>query len=780
MADTEYKRLIQSAKERALFAFLAVVQRAIQDADRNIVNLLSSAKSGADQSALTSVRHFLRQDGNVFLRSVDTLFRNSLDRAMQTMYVDMRPGMRKLSADELSLIDDEVVNHQIGVGRLTERMREANEESIGRLNVIVAQLHGQREARERENPFRPYLLARALYDGIREIASDEPKAKLLFEHLSNALIQHLPGYYNAIREVFESSGVHGKFLAQRSKTAHNQRYFGAPPANQAGAPSDLGARVIPRLQQVLETLQAAPNVTAAAAGEERPATVEDFIRTMFSPSRSFILSPDGEFAKGRPSALAGKNSAPPNPLVTQLNRYQQVAARGQSVDDKLAPEQNQLSALRERMDLGVASPMERMTVDVVAMLFEFILGDEQIPAALRQIIGRLQIPILKAAVLEPELMHDERHPARRLLNRMSTTAVATDSGTQAGQKLAAEIERIVAAILAGFDADTAIFAGNLQDFERFLADYLRQDDGQTTRAIEAVEAAEKFSVLLTNATDALCEVLLPLNADKRISDFIIHVWPHVLVHAVARDAENTLPPAEGDSLFQQYRAVVPELLWSIQEKADADERTALVRMLPDVVRRLRKALLLIQLPEDESKRILDLLVEMHTQILRASPKEGGKPLPGLGELHEEFARLKLGWDRASWSLSEPPRPRASIIEEVFARHGVAAELNLGVQSIASSLADREFLAQTYLLGTRVAFRADGAGELTGQLVWVSTHRSLYLFRQDCKGTPVVFTFASLLEALREETIVPVEYAPVFERAVESLLFDAGNLQAASA
>ncbi|HEX7646838.1 MAG TPA: hypothetical protein VF450_05465, partial [Noviherbaspirillum sp.] len=56
-ADTEYKRLIDAAKERATFGFLALAQRALQDTDRNMVRLLSEAKSGLDQSALMAVRH---------------------------------------------------------------------------------------------------------------------------------------------------------------------------------------------------------------------------------------------------------------------------------------------------------------------------------------------------------------------------------------------------------------------------------------------------------------------------------------------------------------------------------------------------------------------------------------------------------------------------------------------------------------------------------------------------------------------------------------------------
>jgi hypothetical protein len=380
-------------------------------------------------------------------------------------------------------------------------------------------------------------------------------------------------------------------------------------------------------------------------------------------------------------------------------------------------------------------------------------------------------------VLESQLLHDEQHPARKLLNRMSTAAVAIDPATESGRKLATEIDRVVKNILADFDSDMAVFSSSVQEFEQFLTDYLRQDNRQATRGIEAVETAEKFSVLLTNVTQALCDVLLPLNVDKRISDFIILIWPHVLVRAALQDAENHIPSTQADSAYRRYRGVLPDLLWSIQEKADAFERTALIRMLPDLIKSLRMALNLIQLPEEESREILDQLVAMHTQVLRSNPLGAMKELPSLEELRQDFSRIVISWDRASWELSEPPQPRTTIIEEIFAKHDISVELNLGLHTVASALADREFLAQTYLLGTRVEFRpAKGTSPLSAQLVWISTHRSLYLFKQDGTSTLVLYTFASLLEALRDETIIPLEYAPVFERAVESLLYGAGRLQ----
>jgi len=756
MSSTDYKRLIHSAKARATSGFLSLVQRAIQDADRSIANALASARSGSGQSALNAARHFLRQDGNVFLRHIDALFRGYLDRAMETMYVDLRQEMRKRSIDELTLIDHDIVDHQIEVGRLASRMRETNEETIGRLNVIVGHLHGDRDARERENPFRPYLLARALYEAIRETAPDEARGKVLFEHLANALVQYLPAYYESIREVFESSGLRGEFEAQRSRAAHNQRYFGAPPEPAAS----LEARVAPALQRMFDTLQSAP---AAGADGAQADSVQDALRKMLATSRVAALPP-------RPGAAGSA-------LLAQLSRQQRSSAEPQPEGAAMdaAP---RLSALRDQLNLTGISVAERMTVDVVALLFEFILEDTQIPAQARRQLARLQIPMLKAALLDPALLHEEMHPVRQLLNRISSVAAGCDAATPAGQALVAEIDRIVHRVLLEFDTDTSVFTVGLREFEAYLANHLGKDDGQAAHAIEAIEAAEKFSVLLTTARNGLVDALLPLNVDKRISDVIIHVWPHVLTHAAARDAESQRAADDPQGLYARYHAVLPELVWSVQEKRDPQERTALLRLLPDLVRRLRAALQLIALPDEEAKQILDQLVVLHTSILRNVPDGSGKVLPSLDELRQQFARVAIRWTSASWALDAPPAPHDAVIEAMCARHGVAPTLRLGAGSGTGTAADRDFLMQAFLLGTRIELHAAGGRHVAAQLVWVSTHRSLYLFRQEQGGELVLYTCTALLDALHDKSLVPLEYAPVFERAVNALLSDAAKMPGA--
>jgi hypothetical protein len=769
MADTEYKRLVETAKERAFFGFLAVAQRALQDTDKNVVQLLGRAKSGVENSTLMGVRHFIRQDGNQFVRKVDGLFRTYLERALHTMYVDMRAGMRQLTANELSLIDDEAVNHQIEVGRLTERMRESNEEVIGRINVIIAHLNGQREAKERENPFRPYILARCLYEAVKELATDESQARVLFDHLANGMIQHLPGYYAAIRDFFEDSGLRGKFIAKPSRSSFYQRYFGAPPVPSAATSPRFEAQVMPGLQRMMQTLQHG-GMGDGEFGGDAATNVQDFLRRMVTPSRASAL------AEG--NAAAGIKASSLNPIAAQLGQFQKKAAGGERISEQ-GEGGNELFDVRDKLKLDSASPTERMTIEVVAMLFSFILEDEQIPADLRQRIGRLQIPILKAAILDPDLMQQEDHPARQLLNRMSSASVDVDTESESGMLLTREIDRITGTILEEFDNDITIFSRLLDEFENFLVESATRDNDNTRRGVEAVETTEKISVLRTNITKSLCDLLLTLNVDKRISDVIIHVWPHILAHALWKDGVKGVPPDHAESFFRSCRAILPKLIWSIQPRHDPQHRSELIRMLPNLVKQIAKAFEMIRLPEEESRQIMDLLMEMHSRVLRSSGKDVPDSLP-LEELQHSFSRMAFSWERVNWSNDDPPTIRDDIMDEVLACYRLTPVVNFSSASPSASLADREFLAQTYLLGTKVALNAgndmgQGGQGTQAQLIWISTHRSLFLFRREGDGELVIYSFASLLDSLRDGSVIPVEYAPVFERAVESLLFNAESV-----
>ena len=799
------KRVIHLAKERALCGFSVLAQNMLSSADDNLIRSTAIVRLPSDQKALTAARVFLRHDGKLFLQRLEMFFGDYLERAMQTMYTDLRMGLNNISADRLSLLDDETVTRQIEVDRLVLRMRDVDPENLGRLNMMIAQLHGDHDVRERENPFRPYLLARSLYEVVREMAKEEALAKVLFDYCSNAMAHQLPGYYAAIREVFETSGVRTRFLARPSAMTRGQRERMArkQTGHQAGfgitlsgmhpdlsdssiapdmLPQNVNARILSGLQRILALQQSAPpglqknESLPVLAQKNQSVEFQDFVWQIFNQPKPAGLprSMDrGAQAPRSPAAEAQERNAAakaPSPLVSQLKQYQQAAARGQAVNEEISPDQNQIFALREKIDIEKASDLDRVTLDVVALLFEFILQDDQIPADLRAQIGRLQLPFLRAAMLAPDLLHEASHPARQLLNRMGAVSVGLVSGTAFDQAIESEIHRIVSKILENFDDDMAIFTNCLENLDAVLHEQLGKNDADASLLVEAVEEAEKASAVLANTANALQGLLAPLSVDQRVFDFIMQTWVRVLVHPFSGKA-----PPHAQAMHAQLKPheVLPELVWSAQEKQTPQERGALMKLLPGLVKRLKKGLEMIALPEQESKRAMDPLVTVHTQVLRASQASTEQTPRNLDDLHRHFSTLTIDDGSAFWMEDEPVKVHAADVAAALAKRGVSAMVKMEHDVIPALASDAEWLSQMQL-GMSVELWSDDNAELA-RITWISTHRSLYVFTPYDNSKPVIYSSVSLLKALRDGLVRPVEYAPLFERAVESLMVGAETL-----
>ncbi|WP_146050716.1 DUF1631 family protein, partial [Pseudomonas syringae] len=106
-------------------------------------------------------------------------------------------------------------------------------------------------------------------------------------------------------------------------------------------------------------------------------------------------------------------------LLRLLSHLQQYVPAQETTDE--FDLRNQLEQLLTRVSVrsgksrSVGSGDEDV-INLIAMLFEFILDDRNLPPSLRALIGRLQIPMLKVAVLDKSFFSRGSHPARRLLN----------------------------------------------------------------------------------------------------------------------------------------------------------------------------------------------------------------------------------------------------------------------------------------------------------------------------------------------------------------------------
>ncbi|MER8281059.1 DUF1631 family protein, partial [Acinetobacter baumannii] len=82
----------------------------------------------------------------------------------------------------------------------------------------------------------------------------------------------------------------------------------------------------------------------------------------------------------------------------------------------------------------------------VALMFQSILSEDRLPPSIRVWFARLQVPVLRVALAEPQFFSDLNHPARKLIDRMGSCVMGFDASSINGNALETEIRRVVQVI----------------------------------------------------------------------------------------------------------------------------------------------------------------------------------------------------------------------------------------------------------------------------------------------------------------------------------------------
>ena len=94
-----------------------------------------------------------------------------------------------------------------------------------------------------------------------------------------------------------------------------------------------------------------------------------------------------------------------------------------------------------------ANQLESMTIEMVAMLFDFIFETRDLPDGIKAQLARLQIPVLKAAMLDGAFFAKKSHPSRLLVNALAEAGLGWSPDMGAGDPLYKKIEHVVRRIL---------------------------------------------------------------------------------------------------------------------------------------------------------------------------------------------------------------------------------------------------------------------------------------------------------------------------------------------
>ncbi len=237
---------------------------------------------------------------------------------------------------------------------------------------------------------------------------------------------------------------------------------------------------------------------------------------------------------------------------------------------------------------------EKAIIEIVALMFQAILQEERIPPGIRVWFARLQMPVLRLALAEPDFFGTLNHPARQLIDRMGSCVMGFDASGISGSALETEIKRVVQVIEQYPETGRRVYQLVYDEFQKFLAKFLT-GRGSAQKAVSVAQQVEQKETLTIQYTIEMRNMLKDMPVRDEIREFLFKVWAEVLAVAAVRKG-----PQHADTLA--FKKTATDLLWSASAKPNRNDRARVIADLPQLLQKLRAGMTLLGVAPSEQQR----------------------------------------------------------------------------------------------------------------------------------------------------------------------------------
>lgn len=727
MADRRSGDLIEAVDAIATRHARQLVGRLFENVDDALFDLAEKAESNVVQTRYFDGMREVRRKRQLIERLfVDHVHRRFKDFASGKLNAPAPVGTGESpgSADELRLVEDADLEESLAITSMSGKAEGHFARVLYAVNQRLAVISGGSKVTDGNNPVGPACLCDCFRQAMRELEADINVKLIIYKLFERYVLADLEVVYDEINDALVNAGVLPQLQRRVSGRRRTDRgTTGAAPAGGEGPMADeLSAGTEEALRQQLY------------------ATVNDLLS-----QRRELRQPAGSaYAGGGPtltvrellSAIALLQQETP-PIISELAAADVQRSDSLSLEELKAALLQQINKIREDSRARVAGADED-TIDLVGMIFEFVLEDPNLPAQMQAILGRLQIPYLKVALLDKQMFAHQSHPARRLLDQLADAAKGWSKDSDEDLRLFNEIKAIVETLLHEFNDDLQIFERLLHRLHAFQESNSVRAERVEKRTTETIRGKEKLDAARLAAAHEVLSRTRDAQLPTLVRSILTRPWANYLVLTLLRQGEDSNEWRSGVRFMD-------DLIASSRPPRNDQERLAIRGMLPQIEKTLRHGLATVAFSEDDVRRLMRALGQFYLALLG-----------------DEDTREQLRAGAPEGAVSEHVIPES--VPEIIAPEPPGTPAAPAEED--SPLLQR---ARALKLGNWVEFvRADGHRD-RAKLSWISPISGKYLF-VNRRGLKVCdMTVHALAASIEDGSTLVLEEVPLFDRALDAIV-----------
>jgi exonuclease VII small subunit len=595
-APPAFDALFAQSRDLLCEGFCASLATILGGADASITEALDKATDQELKKIMMEARDLARTQRPTiekqFREKYTTEVRKATNKAKK-----IAASLADISLGELSLVDDDDLNETLKYNAVAAKIKRKCEEELSAIEQRVRVLLDQPTLESDENPFSAEILCDAFKHACRQ-AGGSVQARLVLLRL------------------FEDEMPEA--AAESYQKVNDLRV-----ANQ----------ILPKIKYGITTSKSDPAKRAAAAdkagggdkdkpGESAPAEPEDEgdifarIQKMLAPIAGQGPPPAPGMGVGGIPIMQGADLSGALTNIQRGDFTGVTGPEGVDLSAVFAAASSMTNVLKELKSSNVGQSMgqvDAMTLDIVSMLFDELFDDAKVPIALKGIIGRLQLPMLKVALKDKDLFSTKTHPARKFLDTLGQIGYRLPADFDDASPLFKRLEGFIQEIVDGFQDNVEIFDTVRLQLEEIIAEYDHKVVEEMKAEQTHLERAEKLALAKAVAEHEITRRVEGSSAPRPVVEFLAQQWIKYLIILYAREGGES----EG---YKAALATVDQLLWSIEPKTSVEDRRKLASSIPGILKGVRAGVAGAGINQEACTAFFGELMKCHTEVMQAQPK----------------------------------------------------------------------------------------------------------------------------------------------------------------
>ena len=733
----ESSQPVKAAKQIVAKHLSNLVKKLFASLDDNLFDYANKSGNNQQQEHYFSAMRDMRKDQkNIqqkFLSDFDRLYDESLQGiSFNESKSDNEP--QDYSYATLSLVDEDELEESLAITNMIEKSHGMYRDDLLAISQRFSHLLQGMEFKSESCPPSPNNICHAFEQAVEKLKIELEIKLIIYKLFDKFVVSQLGTMYHEINEMFVNAGV-----LPTIKLKSPVKSQGQPPK--------------PKTEETTQVPGAKPalNQEPASSNAESGAASFDSLRQMLSMHRG---GQSADTSGTQDGAAVGGGTGPGYVTVDVLAGLTDlqgdfIGNAAQDLQHASVEEikNNLLAALSKRAGDESGKRIESDesdVIDIVSMMFEFILEDKSLSDRVRAEIARLQIPVIKVAIIDKEFFNQQEHPARLLLNELAYAGGSRDNLDNNDDVIFKKIEYVVNRVLTEFQTNMDIFSELLEEFKQFIDKEL-QSNKVSEKRLE--QTKQKVS-------DEIESRIKKYKIPKLIYDFLVDRWKDVLTSVGMRSG------CSGQA-WSACLDVIDDLIWSVQPKLMASERQELTRSIPKLIKRLKEGLKFISTDDKVVTTFLDQLGTLHLKCLKGGDDLISKK-EALDDIDAMLAEMEGGEEDSG-------NPFAADLPAGDFEYFSGTEDFTMIKLTPEVKRSRQYpVVRDMAMGTWVEF-VDGEKMRRGKLSWKCDFTGDYTFVDRRFRLVADISTSDLVKRLEQKTAVVVTDVPLLDKAIDAVI-----------